>query len=86
MDQRAKVYIPKNPYPTPNYYPSVPFPLFESPSTFEKFDTDILFFIFYYQQGTYQQYHRISIHIYSIIGIWQPKNSRNSLGDITKSI
>ncbi|KAF9933079.1 general negative regulator of transcription subunit 5 [Linnemannia zychae] len=48
---------PKNPYPTPSYYPQTPPPgLFENPATFEKFDIDTLFFIFYYQQGTYQQY------------------------------
>jgi len=29
---------------------------FDDASMFEKFDTDTLFFIFYYQQGTYQQY------------------------------
>ena len=49
--------MPNQPYPTPGYYPQVPFALFEtSPLIFEKFDTDTLFFIFYYQQGTYQQY------------------------------
>ncbi|KAG0267378.1 general negative regulator of transcription subunit 5 [Linnemannia exigua] len=48
---------PKNPYPTPSYYPQTPPPgLFENPATFEKFDIDTLFFIFYYQQGTYQQF------------------------------
>jgi len=31
-------------------------PNFDDASMFEKFDTDTLFFIFYYQQGTYQQY------------------------------
>ncbi|KAL0144328.1 Not1 N-terminal domain, CCR4-Not complex component-domain-containing protein [Mucor lusitanicus] len=30
--------------------------LIDSESLFEKFDMDALFFIFYYQQGTYQQY------------------------------
>ncbi|KAF9992860.1 general negative regulator of transcription subunit 5, partial [Entomortierella chlamydospora] len=55
--ERPKYYTPKNPYPTPPYYPQSPPPgLFESPAMFEKFDIDTLFFIFYYQQGTYQQY------------------------------
>ncbi|KAG0290506.1 general negative regulator of transcription subunit 5 [Linnemannia gamsii] len=55
--ERPKYYTPKNPYPTPSYYPQMPPPaLFESSTTFEKFDIDTLFFIFYYQQGTYQQY------------------------------
>ncbi|KAI7832618.1 Not1 N-terminal domain, CCR4-Not complex component-domain-containing protein [Gamsiella multidivaricata] len=55
--ERPKFYTPKNPYPTPSYYPQTPPPgLFENPAIFEKFDIDTLFFIFYYQQGTYQQY------------------------------
>ncbi|KAF9122704.1 proteinral negative regulator of transcription subunit 5 [Mortierella sp. 14UC] len=55
--ERPKYYAPKNPYPTPSYYPQMPPPnLFESSTTFEKVDIDTLFFIFYYQQGTYQQY------------------------------
>lgn len=54
--ERPKAYIPQNPYPTPAYFPTVPPPIFENPATFERFDTDTLFFVFYYQQGTYQQY------------------------------
>lgn len=53
---RPKQYVPRNPCVNPPYYPQLPPPIFESPATFEKFDTDTLFFIFYYQQGTYQQY------------------------------
>jgi len=45
-----------NAYPTPNHYPQTPAQIFENPALFEKFDTDTLFFIFYFQQGTYQQY------------------------------
>jgi len=54
--ERPKQYTPKHPCPTPAYYPQAPLAIFEHPATFEKFDTDTLFFIFYYQQGTYQQY------------------------------
>ena len=47
--------MPRNPYPTPS--PSLRLRLRCSrAATFDKFDTDTLFFIFYYQQGTYQQY------------------------------
>jgi CCR4-NOT transcription complex subunit 3 len=54
--ERPKYYTPKNPYPTPSYYPQTPPQgLFDNPAMFEKFDIDTLFFIFYYQQGTYQQ-------------------------------
>jgi CCR4-NOT transcriptional regulation complex NOT5 subunit len=53
---RPKHYQPKNPYPTPSYYPQAPLSgLFDNAAMFEKFDIDTLFFIFYYQQGTYQQ-------------------------------
>jgi CCR4-NOT transcriptional regulation complex NOT5 subunit len=53
---RSKTYAPRNPYPTPSSYPSVPSPIFENPAVFEKLGTDALFFIFYYAQGTFQQY------------------------------
>jgi CCR4-NOT transcription complex subunit 3 len=54
--EKPRTYVPRNPYPTPNSFPQTPAPVFDTPSTFDKFDTDTLFFIFYYQQGTYQQY------------------------------
>jgi CCR4-NOT transcription complex subunit 3 len=54
---RVRPYTPQNPYPaTPGSYPSAPSTLFENPAIFEKLGTNALFFIFYYQQGTYQQY------------------------------
>eukprot|EP01119_Soliformovum_irregulare_P018054 TRINITY_DN5470_c0_g1_i1.p1 TRINITY_DN5470_c0_g1~~TRINITY_DN5470_c0_g1_i1.p1 ORF type:complete len:682 (-),score=199.79 TRINITY_DN5470_c0_g1_i1:45-2090(-) len=54
--ERSRPYSAPNPTATPHYYPQVPSPLFDIPTTFDKFETDTLFFIFYYQQGTYQQY------------------------------
>lgn len=53
---RARQYTARNAYVTPSYYPQQPLSAFENAALFEKFDTDTLFFIFYYQQGTYQQY------------------------------
>lgn len=53
---RQKPYTPRNPYPCPNSYPATPSPIFDNPAVFEKLGTDALFFIFYYAQGTYQQY------------------------------
>lgn len=47
---------PRNPVVTPPSFPSVPAPVFDSRDVFAKFDPDTLFFIFYYQQGTHQQY------------------------------
>jgi CCR4-NOT transcriptional regulation complex NOT5 subunit len=55
-NERLRRYLPNNPYPTPSYYPHTPLTIFESPMMCEKFDIDTLFFIFYYQSGTYQQY------------------------------
>ena len=49
--ERPKTYTPRNPYPTPNSFPQTPAAVFDSPAIFDKFDTDTLFFIFYYQQG-----------------------------------
>ncbi|CAG8487776.1 2779_t:CDS:10 [Acaulospora morrowiae] len=54
--ERPKYYVPRNPYHTPSHYPQSPTQIFDNPALFEKFDIDTLFFIFYYQQGTYQQY------------------------------
>jgi CCR4-NOT transcription complex subunit 3 len=55
-NERSRQYTPQNPYPTPASYPSTPSTLFDNPAVFEKLGTDCLFFIFYYAQGTYQQY------------------------------
>lgn len=49
-------YRPKIPAATPSYYPQEPLALFDNLAAFEKLDIDALFYIFYYQQGTYQQY------------------------------
>jgi CCR4-NOT transcription complex subunit 3 len=54
--ERTRPYTPSNPYPTPACYPSLPSTMFDNPAVFEKLGTDCLFFIFYYAQGTYQQY------------------------------
>uniref|UniRef100_A0A7S1UQS1 CCR4-NOT transcription complex subunit 3 n=1 Tax=Grammatophora oceanica TaxID=210454 RepID=A0A7S1UQS1_9STRA len=54
--ERPRSYTPRNPYPTPASYPTTPSGVLENPAVFEKLGTDCLFFIFYYAQGTYQQY------------------------------
>lgn len=54
---RPKSYTPRNPYPAaPTCYPTMPSPILDNPAVFEKLGVDALFFIFYYAQGTYQQY------------------------------
>ncbi|GAX09811.1 CCR4-NOT transcription complex subunit 3 [Fistulifera solaris] len=55
-NERSRQYTPQNPYPTPASYPTTPATIFENPAVFEKLGIDCLFFIFYYAQGTYQQY------------------------------
>jgi len=54
--ERGRHYTPQNPYATHSSYPAAPSSIFENPAVFEKLGTDCLFFIFYYAQGTYQQY------------------------------
>jgi CCR4-NOT transcription complex subunit 3 len=54
--ERPKIYQPRNPFNTPSFYPEQPLAIFTNPILFDKFDMDTLFYIFYYQQGTYQQY------------------------------
>lgn len=54
--ERQRSYTPRNPYPTPPSYPTTPSSIFDHPAIFEKLGPDCLFFIFYYAQGTYQQY------------------------------
>ncbi|KAI5306230.1 general negative regulator of transcription subunit 5 [Ascosphaera pollenicola] len=50
-------YKPIFPYDTPAHYPQEPLPLFRDPRLFDgRLETDTLFYIFYYQQGTYYQY------------------------------
>jgi CCR4-NOT transcription complex subunit 3 len=57
QDRSNRPYTPQNLYPAmPPSYPSTPSTLFDNPAIFEKLGTDALFFIFYYKQGTYQQY------------------------------
>lgn len=50
-------YKPRTPSSTPSYYPSTPAQnLLDDPNTFQKFPPDLLFFLFYFQQNSYQQY------------------------------
>jgi CCR4-NOT transcription complex subunit 3 len=50
-------YQPQNPYPfTPAHYPQEPLPIFDDPRLYQRIETDALFYAFYYQQGSFQQY------------------------------
>ena len=54
--ESKKRYTPQTPYATPSYYPQLPHPTVVDPSFVRRCDVDTLFFMFYYQQETVQQY------------------------------
>ncbi|KAJ5623163.1 hypothetical protein N7490_011768 [Penicillium lividum] len=56
--EKPRHYKPQNPYNTPLYYPQEPLAIFDDPRLYDtgRIDTDTLFYLFYYRQGTYQQY------------------------------
>jgi len=49
-------YKPQTRYSTPRYYPQEPLHLLDDQQLYGRIDTDTLFYIFYYRQGTYEQY------------------------------
>lgn len=54
--ERLRPYLPRNPCPTPPYYPQLPPPGSDSIEFFQRLSTETLFFIFYYMEGTKAQY------------------------------
>ncbi|KAJ4808024.1 CCR4-NOT transcription complex subunit 3 [Rhynchospora pubera] len=59
--ERNKSYVPKHPAATPASYPQTQSPTVSNPALWERLaydslGTDTLFFAFYYQQNSYQQY------------------------------
>ncbi|XP_027353423.1 CCR4-NOT transcription complex subunit 3 isoform X4 [Abrus precatorius] len=59
--ERPRTYTPRHPAITPPSYPQVQAPIVNNPAFWERlglepFGTDTMFFAFYYQQNTYQQY------------------------------
>ncbi|KAI9368560.1 Not1 N-terminal domain, CCR4-Not complex component-domain-containing protein [Aspergillus egyptiacus] len=56
--EKPRHYKPQNPFNTPLYYPQEPLPILDDIRLYEtgRIDTDTLFYLFYYRQGTYQQY------------------------------
>ncbi|SOV77048.1 CCR4-NOT transcription complex subunit 5, putative [Plasmodium sp. gorilla clade G3] len=50
-------YTPRMLWGNPcKFFPTTPLSVYQSPELFEKLHLDTLFFIFYYQPGTYQQH------------------------------
>lgn len=54
--ERQRSFLPRNPCPTPSYYPQLPPPSADSVEFFQRLSTETLFFIFYYMEGTKAQY------------------------------
>lgn len=46
----------RNPVPVPPSFPTTLPPVVDNPALFERLDADALFFSFYFQQGTQQQF------------------------------
>ncbi|KAJ1887974.1 general negative regulator of transcription subunit 5 [Coemansia sp. IMI 209127] len=56
LDQERPKAAPKAQVNTPGYYPQTALPVIEHPGMAAHLDLDTLFFAFYYQPSTYQQY------------------------------
>ncbi|XP_038699463.1 general negative regulator of transcription subunit 3-like isoform X4 [Tripterygium wilfordii] len=59
--ERLRSYTPRHPAATPASYPQIQAPIVNNPAFWERlsidsYGTDTLFYAFYYQQNTYQQY------------------------------
>lgn len=52
-----RTYRPENPVPPgSSSFPRTPLPIFEDPRLYQRIDPDTLFYVFYYKQGTAQQF------------------------------
>jgi CCR4-NOT transcription complex subunit 3 len=54
--EQPRYYRPTLRFTTPSYYPQEPLPIFDDARLYSRIDPDTLFYVFYYKQGTYQQY------------------------------
>ncbi|KAL0488544.1 hypothetical protein AKO1_015782 [Acrasis kona] len=54
--ERPRAYVPLNECVVPDCFPTHPPSILGSPNLYANMDVDTLFFIFYFKQGTYQQY------------------------------
>jgi len=82
--ETKKRYTPQTPYATPAYYPQLPHPTVSDPNFVRRCDVDTLFFMFYYQQETVQQYSRFQNRLTS--GITPRKSSKIKVGDFIRNI
>jgi hypothetical protein len=55
-NDRPRYYHPKNRVKTPSYYPQTRLRHLTDRALISRLDLDQLFYIFYYREGTYEQY------------------------------
>lgn len=82
--ETKKGYTPQTPYPTPSYYPQMPHPTVIDPNFVGRCDVDTLFFMFYYQQETIQQFIRSKSLL--MTGIMPQKSSKIKAGGFIRNI
>ena len=49
-------YVPESRFLSTSNFPQEPLALLDDPRLYNRIDPDTLFYVFYYKQGTYQQY------------------------------
>ncbi|KAI1841152.1 hypothetical protein JX265_000491 [Neoarthrinium moseri] len=54
--EAPRKYKPDQRYSSASQYPQEPLAIFDDPRLYSRIDPDTLFYVFYYKQGTYQQY------------------------------
>ncbi|KAK3383938.1 Not1 N-terminal domain, CCR4-Not complex component-domain-containing protein [Lasiosphaeria ovina] len=54
--EAPRSYQPEVKYHTHTQFPQEPLSIFDDPRLYSRIDPDTLFYVFYYKQGTYQQY------------------------------
>jgi hypothetical protein len=66
-NDRPRYYHPKNRVKTPSYYPQTRLRHLTDRALISRLDLDQLFYIFYYREGTYEQY---VLFLSSLILFW----------------
>jgi CCR4-NOT transcription complex subunit 3 len=54
--EAPRSYQPEQRFNSTSQYPQEPLSIFDDPRLYSRIDPDTLFYVFYYKQGTYQQY------------------------------
>jgi len=54
--EAPRPYHPDQRFPSTAHYPQEPLSVLDDPRLYSRIDPDTLFYVFYYKQGSYQQY------------------------------